>query len=63
MFCSKCAGEAIYNGTEVETIKIEEVGATWPIKILCQCETTYQCSDCKTLITETETRDYIPSKS
>lgn len=61
MRCPKCGNEAIYNGTQTRSFDILEVGSQWPVKIMCQSETTYQCSECNTLITTSETRYYLPS--
>jgi len=60
MKCSKCGKEAIYNNTDVKTFNILEVGSLLPVKILCQCETSYKCDDCNILITESKMYEYIP---
>ncbi|MBA7652154.1 hypothetical protein ES703_59983 [subsurface metagenome] len=59
MKCPNCGKETIYNNTDVKTFNIEEVGSLWPVEILCQCETTYKCSDCCILVTTSEMRTYI----
>ena len=65
MKCPNCGNEAICNDTKIRTVMrtfdVTEIGSEWPVKIMCQRETSYLCGGCQTLITTSETRYYLPS--